>query len=371
MLAAHRLLPSLALGIPLVTGCCAGGACSSARTPAAPTTPSTPSAPEVADYEVHEWGLVRAEAGRDVLRAGAVAPAVAVEPLAVDKPVLYFHTREARTLASVRVEVEVGAILETWPFVIGGRSAEWIDVRLDPDAHCEPSPLPTATDAPCSLLPPGAFCESPGLGEVRTTDATCVQASGTTERFLFYRAEARAFTPPLRFARDAAGAVTITNDSDLAIPGVIVRIAREGSRAVTHLIDPPTPHASVSGNAPPPSERPVDGPVSPSDEATRDDQPGAWSVEGEGRDAIERTMRELGLTSSEAGAFLAAWDATLFGGAAPAAIDVLTADETEPAGPIVSYVYFLPEAAVDGIARVSFEPRPRAFRRAFAVWLTP
>ena len=116
------------------------------------------------------------------------------------------------------------------------------------------------------------------------------------------------------------------------------------------------------------------GPVqAPSDEATQDDATASWSVEGEGRDALSRTMRELGLTSSEADAFLAAWDATLFGGAPPAAIDVLTADDQPAAPPTeqVSFVYFLPEAAVGGIATVVFEPRPRAFRRAFAVWLTP
>jgi hypothetical protein len=330
-----------------------------------------------ADYEVHEWGLVRAEAG-DVLRAGAVAPPRPVEVMAVDKPVLYFHAGGPLRLAEVSAHTPGGEVVETWPFTGSGPTVSWREVSVVPGA-CTPSPLPSASAPPCSLLPAGALCESAGLALVRTADAACVTVGGATDRFLFYRAEARSFTPPLRFARAAVHEdVTVTNDGELPIPGVIVRIWSDGVRTRTLVAAPPAPRASVvighdfgAGGR---DDLAADNPVPADrrgamDEATLDQPP---VFEGPGRDGIRRSMTELGMAPSEIDAFLSAWDATLFGRATAVdgtvAVDVLSADG-DPA-PRETLLYFLPTATVDGIATVTFDPPPRVFRRAFAVWTT-
>src|SRR5262249_30083413 len=77
------------------------------------------------------------------------------------------------------------------------------------------APLPTAQQAACVGLAAGDQCESLGLAAVRTDDAACVTAGGTTERFLFYRGRSTTLTPPLVFERVAGGRdVRVTNDGD-------------------------------------------------------------------------------------------------------------------------------------------------------------
>src|SRR5690349_19551919 len=106
-----------------------------------------PPQPRSADYEVHEWGLVRGEAG-DVLRVGAIAPPVPPRVLSVDKPVLYFHSAAPLEIEALTVRATGGAILEHWPLTTGRESSAvvWNGVRIDRDA-CEPSPLPSAQEA--------------------------------------------------------------------------------------------------------------------------------------------------------------------------------------------------------------------------------
>ena len=372
----------------LFVGCSNPGcACTpSAETPSTSTTSGTES--DVADYEVHEWGLLRAQrdGSADVLRVGAVAPARPVEVMAVDKPVLYFHSSEPRTLRLVSASVDGGTILETWPFVEmqsrqDGAEIAWRDVSLGSPANCVPSALPGATNLPCSLLGSGAFCESAGLATVRTTEAACVTTGGVTDRFLFYRAQSHTFTPPLRFTRaEIHEDVRVTNDGDDAIPGVIVRIWSDGTRTRTLLAEPPAPHESVViGHAFDEAVvgADVDLPVAV-DRLSMDESLPAPSVTGPGRDGIRRTMREIGLTDAEADAFFAAWDATLFGGASADAgavtdspADVLTDDSRGGDGeraPRESLLYFLPEPSTDRVATLAFDPPPRAVHRALAIW---
>jgi hypothetical protein len=116
-----------------------------------------------------------------------------------------------------------------------------------------------------------------------------------------------------------------------------------------------------------PVDRPVDGRF-----ATDESMPSP-SVTGPGREGLSRTMREIGLTSAEVGAFLRAWEPTFFGGDAAHAgatdqpvLDMLSVDG-EPA-PRDSIVYFLPEPATERVARLSFDPPPRAVHRALAIW---
>ncbi|MBN8613016.1 MAG: hypothetical protein J0L92_20660 [Deltaproteobacteria bacterium] len=375
--------------VPFLFVGCSNPGCACAPSTEAPATSATSGTEAMppADYEVHEWGLLRAQrdGSADVLRAGAIAPARPVEVMAVDKPVLYFHSSQPRTLRLVSAAVEGGTILESWPFVeaharSGGAEIAWTDVRLGSPAECEPSPLPTQGTLPCSLLA-GAYCESIGLATVRTTEAACVTTGGVTDRFLFYRAQSHTFTPPLRFARaEIHEDVRVTNDGDHPIPGVIVRIWSDGTRTRTLVAGPPAPHESVvighafdEAVAGAGADRPV-----AVDRLSMDESLPAPSVTGPGRDGIRRTMREIGLTDAEADAFFAAWDATLFGGAnadagavtnSPA--DVLTDDSRGGDGeraPRESLLYFLPEPSTDRVATLRFDPPPRAVHRALAIW---
>jgi hypothetical protein len=358
----------------VLVGC---SSCSSGESPGG-TTPGSEHAERTeapADYEVHEWGLLRGQrdGSADVLSVGAVAPPRRVEVMAVDKPVLYFHSADPRTLAEVAVHVDGGTILETWPFVAGSTDVAWRNVALGSPAGCAPSPLPTASVPPCSVLGPGAFCESAGLAIVRTEDASCVTAGGSTDRFLFYRAQSHTFEPPLRFSRTQVFEdVSVTNDGDEPIPGVLVRIWSDGIRTRTLVAEPPAPHeTTVIGHDFPTDttgdDMPVDGRF-----ATDESLP-APSVTGPGREGLSRTMREIGLTSAEVDAFLRAWEPSFFGGDGAHAgatdqppLDVLSADG-DPA-PRDSIVYFLPQRATDRVARLSFDPPPRAVHRALAIW---
>jgi len=348
---------TLALALFGLVGCSCGGA------PGAGPAPLPPPPAPPAAYEVHEWGLLRAEPG-DALRAGAIAPPVVLEPLAVDKPVLYFHADAALVLRSALVSAPPGAsIVETWPALAAGTSARWDGVSLSPGGACTPSPLPTASEPPCAGLPAGDQCESTGLAVVRTSDAACVTVGATTERFLFYRGRATAMTPPLVFERaGSSGDVRVTNESGDAIPGQLVRLWSSGGRTRTLAVAPPAPHASIVVHT-----------DFPDATATADDQPPPVqdhstlpSNVAPARDAIRATMLGLGLTASEVDAFLAAWSDTLLGRDGTMDVDSLGADA--PRAPTESFVYFLPAPATEGVARLAFDPPPRAVHRALAVW---
>jgi hypothetical protein len=366
-------LSALLLAALLGCSCGAPATTSGAR----PITTST-AAP--ADYEVHEWGLLRAEAG-DVLRVGAIAPPVSYQAMAVDKPVLYFHTDAPLTLASVTVQMpEGGRIAEVWPLVTFGDTAQWTDVSLTPTGACTPSPLPTPTESPCSDLAAGEQCESATLNTVRTPDAACVTVGDATERFLFYRAQATRFTPPLVFQRTQPyEQVEVRNEGDAPIPGLLVRLWTDGMRTRALAVAPPAPHASVIvGND-------FDAAAASADEDSRgapadhpvavDDETMLASSVGPARDAIRSTMTGLGLSDAECDAFLNAWSTVLFAeGGATVDIpptDVLTMDRLSADGdlaPRESFLYFLPEPRTDEIAELSFDPPPRTVHRAIAVW---
>ncbi|MFO0708516.1 MAG: hypothetical protein U0353_01680 [Sandaracinus sp.] len=254
-----------------------------------------------ADYEVHEWGLLRAQRDgtTEVLRAGAIAPPRPIEPMAVDKPVLYFHAGSPLTLRSVGVHVEGGAILETWPFVAGRTDVAWTDVALGSPTNCTPSALPSGAEPPCAALGPGAYCESPSLALVRTSEASCVTTHGATERFLFYRAQSTTFTPPLRFTRtEVYEDVRVDNDGDAPIPGVLVRIWSDGTHTRTLVAQPPPPHGSVvighGFDALDDDQQPADAPYDR--RGSLDESLPAPTVSGPGRAGIRQTMTEIGLS---------------------------------------------------------------------------
>lgn len=302
-------------------------------------------------YDVHEWGLVRAEEG-DVLRAGAIGPTVTEPSYVVYKPLLYFHTSSPLTLRSVVVSAaEGGSLVEVWPFAPFDTTVRWTDVALSSSRSCNPSALPTANDAPCRSLAANDFCESSGLAVARTSDAACVTVGSAVELFLFYRAHVTRLTPPLLFERrPGSDEVRVTNESAHEIPGLLVRLRSAGGVVQALASPPPAPSSSVTVGV------------------NFDPAPGAstalyWNPPdacASGRTALHESLLELGLTLPEAAAFVMAWEQALF---RPTSIDTTTTTL-----PVDSFVYFLPEPLVDGIARLEFDPPPRTIHRAMAMW---
>lgn len=359
---------------------------------AAPASPiATPAAPAggTAAYEVHEWGLLRAGAG-DVLDVGAVAPpGTEVEPMAVDKPVLYFHASSPVRLERVRVEAIGGAIREHWPLAAGAvfpSFVEWNALALG-EAHTAGGAscsgvFPSASARPCSDLASGEECESAGLGTLLSTSATCVESGATRLPFLFYRSRTSTFTPPVQLSRRPSGELQLTNAGDAPIPGWIVRMQRIGGQVRTLAVRAPGARETITlGNDFANARVPV-AHTPPSDEdGVPVDQPALPGSQEPGRQAVRITLDQLGLDSGEADAFLRAWDGALFGDRAVPLIDLprraATSDRrgvndvlTDESAPSTddSILYFLPASACDGVARLSFTPAPTRVVRALAVW---
>lgn len=361
-----RLTPTLAL---------LAVACSRPAPPPDEAPPTERQAVTVGDYDVHEWGLLRGAVREDALEVGAIAPPRAPMPLTVDKPVLYFHARSATRLERVGVEAVGGTIREHWPSTEPGFPTRitWTGLTLDPartvaPGTCASRPFPRADQAPCDTLPEGERCESPELETVRANGATCVGEAP----FLFYRSRTTTFTPPLGLTRRSDGSIEVVHRGEAPIPGYVVRIEHANGRTRTLAVRAPAPGATtVIGQ----DFDATDLPPVPSDEDTVDDMPVAGPDQVEaGRRAVRGTMHELGLTSEETDAFLAAWDATLFGDGVQdrRGVDTLTADETQLDGvfaPVQSILYFLPTPTCSEVARLSFDPPPRAIHRALAIWI--
>jgi hypothetical protein len=317
---------------------CGGAPAPSSASPAATGSVEATRAGELtngpsADYEVHEWGLVRAGAA-DTLDVTTVPHVDEVPPLVVLKPVLYFHAPSALTLRSVIVEARSGGtIREAWPLVPLGARVAWSDVSIDLGS-CTPSALPTVTEAPCAGLPATEPCEAATLATARTTDAACVHAGGATERFLFYRSTTVTFTPPLRVTRDPDGTVHVTNEGPQVVPGMLLRITGALSREVA----PPAPHHTVDIAVP------------------TEAGPGSASIAG--------SMEALGLTHEEIAAFLEAWEPTLF-----ARIGLALDLSLAPSAPTDTLLYFLPAGALEDVAHLELDPPPRGgVHCAIALW---
>lgn len=364
--------------------------------PSASTPPATESEPSVetgaSPYEVHEWGLLRAAAG-DLLEVGAISPAGSFEPMAVDKPVLYFHAAAPVQIERVRVDAVGGTIREHWPLTTAEPfppSIEWIGLMLDAAQaaggdRCSGA-FPAASERPCSGLPSGEQCESLELGTVVSRSARCLRSGAIHLPFLFYRSRTSSFTPPLRVSALPSGELRLTNDGDAPIPGWIVRMRRNGGQVRTIAAPAPGARETITiGNdfenaAVPTSPELMDDEVM----AGTSDQPALPGSREPGRRALRMTLAEIGLDSGEIDAFLRAWGGALFGDRMVNLVDlpnrnvgdrrgsndgvptdVLTNDRTMLAD---SILYFLPETACEGVSRLSFRPAPTRTVRALAIW---
>lgn len=335
----------------VITNACGGG------------SPSTPVAPVVAaetaaNYEVHEWGLIRTDAN-DVWTVGALGdptPARRTEPLIVDKPVLYFHLMDPAagpiTLSRVGVTAVAGEIREHWPLVSAFGSSHpttlaWQNVTIR-SGQCAASSLPTPSTAPCTGLMRGEFCESPLLASVRAAGATCVTTTNGTDSFLFYRSSNGTFSPPVSASRSRNDDIALVHRGTLPIPGLVFRMHTDQSGVHVATAAPPAPHQTST--------------LTPNYVSTEI-----------ARNTLRTQLVELGLDTAEANAFIASWDSAFFGDAA--VVDALTVDgdfdEMDRRGPAQgdSVLYFLPESAIENVSTLSFSPAPRAVHRVMAVWM--
>jgi hypothetical protein len=279
-------------------------------------------------------------------------------PMTVLKPVLYFHADVPMTLRSVSVLAPGGSVVETWPLAEKGSDEHtmgWSNVSIDPKSACPSSPLPRKGDLPCSKLRAGDECESLGLAAVRTVDSSCVRVGGKTETFLFYRVETTSLTPPLRFASQKGGDVLVTNDGDDPVPGLLVRIETVQAETRTLAVKPPAAHGTIvvgrdflAAKPPLAEDEPPPG------------APRPRVVTGSARADIRSTMLGIGMAGTEVDSFMKAWDETLFGSP--------TTRGFRPVTPGTTFLYFLPVSTLERAAKVTFDPPPRSFPRAFAVW---
>jgi hypothetical protein len=342
-------------------------ACSCGAQPAETTTPRPEPGPEneptveptpaasatAAPYSVHEWGLIDVlEDGTTELAAGPGAPP---RSMSVRKPVLYFHLAPGTSPLTIDVRARIvgGSILEAFP----------ADLRPSPDVaawsatleagHCATVPVvvdPAARESrrwarrverPCYA--PDGICEVWELPRYDAASADCVTVSGTRAGMLFYRGSARP-SLPIRAERLADGTLRVTATGSLVgAPGDVMRIS-------TAMTGPwPMGHVVVSHAALPAEGASVSLPL------------GTSAVDrGSERLALQSGLSLLGLDEGESRAFLDAWMDGLFGPEPGVA-------STAPPIPQDAIVFFLPEAAVSGIAELTLTPPPTELRRAFIV----
>jgi hypothetical protein len=273
--------------------------------------------------------------------------------MSVRKPVLYFHLAPGTSPLTIDVRARLvgGSIYETFPADTRPSPdvAAWT-VTLEP-GHCATSSDPgAARDArrgpvrACDT--PDGICEVWELPRYDAASADCVTVSGTRAGMLFYRGMSQP-TLPLRAERLSDGTVRITATGSLAgAVGDVIRIstAMSGPWPIGHVV---ASHAAL-----PPEGGSASLPVGTSEV----DRPAE-------RLALARGLGQLGLEEAESAAFLDAWMDGLFGPGA-------SRESTAPSLPQDSVVFFLPEAAVGGIAELALTPAPAELRRAFLVRIT-
>ena len=336
-----------------VAGCGAshGGAATATREPTH----------EPALYTIHEWGVVRAEAG-DQLRVSASAPQRAAEYFfdpgaVVEKPVLYFHVAGDTTVAlrSLRITVD-DRIVEHWPHtgpLASPSTLAWNDWTILRE-HCVATRYPSASEAPCDALGAGE-CEAEGLRAHETESSGCLEREGERANMLFYRSSTRV-APPIVLRREG-GSLRVTHASDDAMPDTL--IVRVRGAAASMLAAPP-PHGTVELAEP----------------------------TGSVADAVTALRAETarrGLDAEEVAAFWRAWEGTLVGDP-QRPLPAVTAevppaeDEAEealprerahgelpPPSPADRVFYFLPRATIDAMSRLEADPPPSELVRVFAV----
>jgi hypothetical protein len=314
----------------------------------APAPPAPPPEPARAPLEIHEWGLIdhSLATGQLELATGPGTPAV---PMVARKPVLYAHLIDGAESATldVLVRVPTGALLEHWPASseLTEHTLAWRAATITRGACAAEvaRDLGTQREAAAPCAAPDGFCEVAELPRYRTDDHDCIRVGDVAAPLLFYRATAQPSTLPIDVTVRPDRALALRARRSLAgAPEAIFRITSSPlGRLVARA---PLPGVEQSLTIGPATER-LDPQAAQS--AMRDD------------------LRALGLTTSEADAFLGAWADELFGAIAPTG---RTARRGVVATrPVDILIYWLPPDAIPAIAELEITPTPTAIRRAFLV----
>ncbi len=334
-------------------------------------------------YDVHEWGLVDVYASGLDITAGSPrmqrwmqAPELMVE----DKPIVYFHyvSGDFRPI-EMHVGIPGGELREVWPS--GQANVE--DDELSEDgtrAAISGDFVIAMTQAPECLVPGNIgglcrqdpardrYCERAELGNYQANDASCLQVwrpGPSTRRevapFFFYRgaqsASARLSVTvqngditqvdPLELPRGFIVEYGTNDDGTAAVDDVLVATDRRRAPDTQDEVQDSPVRAPLQVQAP--RIYPQDIHVIPQNSA-------AISSE-EAAAILHADLVRIGLTDSEAQAFMGAWTAELFEGR--------NADGSGIRGRVL--LYWLPQATVSRVATVSLTPAPRNLRRAMLV----
>lgn len=352
---------TLLAGMIVASACSFGASCGSPsgdsgqtatqHTPPQLTPPPPPA--QSSTYAVHEWGLIRIETG-DVWNVGAVTHAPPPVPMVVRKPVLYFHTWADAPVHvdAATVVADHGTIREHWPLTQAAsphpESIAWTNLEIANRA-CTPAPLPSLSAPPCTTLGPGEECETPELATVRVPGSACVHTPNGDDTMLFYRSTNNAFTPSVTVTTTANGERRFQNTGPYDMPGSV-------------FLFHPWPEGVLISEAPAPRA----GQTSVLGSSMYDSDRASVRV--------RETLVSLGLTEGEANVFLCVWSDSFFRRDPQL---VSNARETEVARglrrsparpPTDSVLYFLPEADIQRISRISFSPMPARVVRVMAIW---
>lgn len=248
------------------------------------------------------------------------------------KPVLYVHLGDGRTEMRFDLDVHVpgGSVLEHWPAGAGsGDLLGWSDVTA---RACDALPTVPPFEGPCDA--PDGYCERHDLGDYTASGAACLEVGGTSAPFLFYRGSSPLDALPLRYSEVTAGGIEVVYAGDVAPVRRVLRFAHVNGALLVSEAEIPAGGGTFV----------LPMPTTPADRA-----------------ALEAGCRAdlvaLGLTESEADAFVRAWASELF--AVPAA--------REAPAIVDSYLlYWAPTSAVDRMAELTFTPVPTRVVRAMA-----
>jgi hypothetical protein len=284
---------------------------------------------------IHEWGLIDVDLTNGIAEL-STGPGQEALPVMARKPVLYLHVLDGDTQSlTVRARIPGGQILEHWPpGQLGPYIVTWnVDLRR---GVCGPERGPVARDVQAACSSTDGFCETNELPRYATDDHDCMDVGGTQANLLFYRASIAADRLPLRFARNADRTVSVMSTTD----------GWDRPREMLRTFSGSISRAPMPGNGQTASMPVPSAPIDPTAE----------------REAMMRTLAELGLTPSEANAFMNAWQEELFGGS--------TIARRRPAPPADVILYWLAQSDVHQLAAIDTSPTPITLSRAFLVRVT-
>lgn len=337
---------AIVLALAVLVACGSRETASPSQTPPPPPLPDpTPPAPARAQVELHEWGLVDVDpAGRGDVRAGPFARV----PMVSRKPVLYAHLLgDGPVTLAVGVRLPAGTFVEHWPPAqVTGSSLSWADIRVRQGA-C-PTAAEPARDLARACDAPDGVCEVDELERYATEDHDCMSVGGADTGLLFYRARLASAELPLRVVRNADLSLSVSaTRSTAGAPGAMLRLS-------TALSGPWPPGRVVISRA-----------RAPGQGQTLSMAVGTEIVDAAAeRERLGQDLATLGMTTSEARAFLEAWADELF---TEGATRGPSRERRMPAPtPQDVLLYWLPPDAVDATSVVATEPRA-TLKRAFLV----